>query len=447
MIDRRGLGERLKRQRERRGITLQQISHSTKVPASLFAALEAGDCSRWPAGLYARAYMRAYADAIGLNPDETVEEFVAAFGATVKADGIDEPPSNARTANALRLSFVDESPIELRRPGPSRRAWLPPTSSSDSLIAAIAYVGLNQGVWITVGLILTYFTLGRLISDEPLLYHVYRRLRTRPAALPVVRRPATKSRRSQTRRGPWPDPRLRPCRVSVSPAFGSLCASLVSGSLPRKLVITSADASRLRLVGGLTVRRPSAPKAGARACLAEARRRRAKAGGEEGIRTPGSLSTSTVFKTAALNHSATSPHWAFLTGQSLRQAFKFTTRPRNYEGFVLLTDGAVRSDDDGKARLVAIARRGGVLNQPHVIREDISGDRTSRVLIARVLVVHPEAHSRVDGYVGESDLIPIGRHRLKRDGGEGAPAGMRVSRAGALGASQRRGREIASPRR
>src|SRR5688572_17511544 len=30
-------------------------------------------------------------------------------------------------------------------------------------------------------------------------------------------------------------------------------------------------------------------------------------GGEEGIRTPGSLPTSTVFKTAALNHSATSP--------------------------------------------------------------------------------------------------------------------------------------------
>ena len=40
---------------------------------------------------------------------------------------------------------------------------------------------------------------------------------------------------------------------------------------------------------------------------AVARRRRAKAGGEEGIRTPGSLSASTVFKTAALNHSAISP--------------------------------------------------------------------------------------------------------------------------------------------
>ena len=81
--DRRGLGERLKRQRERRGVTLQQISHSSKVPASLFAALEAGDCSRWPAGLYARAYIRAYADAMGLNPDETVEEFVAAYSARI----------------------------------------------------------------------------------------------------------------------------------------------------------------------------------------------------------------------------------------------------------------------------------------------------------------------------------------------------------------------------
>ena len=38
-----------------------------------------------------------------------------------------------------------------------------------------------------------------------------------------------------------------------------------------------------------------------------AKRALAKVGGEEGIRTPGGLSTSTVFKTAALNHSATSP--------------------------------------------------------------------------------------------------------------------------------------------
>ena len=180
VTDRRSLGERLKRQRERRGVTLKQISQSSKVPASLFAGLEAGDCSRWPAGLYARAYVRTYAEAIGLSPDETVEEFVAAYGAAVKADGADAPPTGARTAS-LRLSLVEESPIEFD--GLGRRAAL---AAADlligSLITAIVSVGLGQGVWITVALILGYFTLGRLISDEPLLYHVYRRLRTRPAA-------------------------------------------------------------------------------------------------------------------------------------------------------------------------------------------------------------------------------------------------------------------------
>ena len=50
VTDRRGFGERLKRQRERAGVTLEAISRSTKVPVALFAGLEAGDCSRWPAG-------------------------------------------------------------------------------------------------------------------------------------------------------------------------------------------------------------------------------------------------------------------------------------------------------------------------------------------------------------------------------------------------------------
>jgi transcriptional regulator with XRE-family HTH domain len=187
--DRRALGERLKRQRERQRITLQQISQNSKVPASLFAGLEAGDCSRWPAGLYARAYVRAYADAIGLNADDTVEEFVAAFGSAIKAEGKNPPQANARTASTLRLSLVEESPVELE--GLGRRAALAATELViGSLIAAIAAVGLGQGVWVTAALILGYFTLGRVISDEPLLYHVYRRLRTRPAAPPLTEQPS-----------------------------------------------------------------------------------------------------------------------------------------------------------------------------------------------------------------------------------------------------------------
>jgi len=178
--DRRGLGERLKRLRERSGVTLQQISQNTKVPASLFAGLEKGDCSRWPAGLYARAYIRAYAEAIGVNAEETVEEFVAAFGPVIKSDGVDAPASMSRTPNTLRLSLVEDSPVELE--GIGRRTALAATDLTiGALIAAVASVGLGQGVWVTVALVLAYFGIGRVISDEPMLYHFYRRLRTRPA--------------------------------------------------------------------------------------------------------------------------------------------------------------------------------------------------------------------------------------------------------------------------
>src|SRR5688572_23775934 len=70
---------RLKAVRERRGITLAAIAESTKVSASLFAAMERGDLSRWPNGIYRRAFFRSFAVAIGLPPDSTLQEFLQHF--------------------------------------------------------------------------------------------------------------------------------------------------------------------------------------------------------------------------------------------------------------------------------------------------------------------------------------------------------------------------------
>jgi transcriptional regulator with XRE-family HTH domain len=188
--DRRGLGARLKRQRERTGVSLQKIAESSKVSASLFAGLEAGDCSRWPSGLYARAYVRAYAEAIGLNADDIVEEFAGAYEMAAKPAAVEGPPASAtRTLNPLRLALVDESPIELE--GLSRRAGLAAVDILIGfLIAAVATVGLGQGVWVSVALIVGYFGVGRLISDDPLLYHLYRRLRVRSTAPEAAAEPA-----------------------------------------------------------------------------------------------------------------------------------------------------------------------------------------------------------------------------------------------------------------
>jgi transcriptional regulator with XRE-family HTH domain len=78
-MSRDAFGPNLRRIRLQRGITLQHISSSTKIPVELLAGLESNNFDAWPAGIYARAYIRQYAYAIGVDPDSTVDEFCRWF--------------------------------------------------------------------------------------------------------------------------------------------------------------------------------------------------------------------------------------------------------------------------------------------------------------------------------------------------------------------------------
>jgi transcriptional regulator with XRE-family HTH domain len=66
------LGTWLRRERERRGVTLIEISEQTKLSVPLLQGLEADDLSRWPGGIFRRAFARSYATAIGVDPDLVV---------------------------------------------------------------------------------------------------------------------------------------------------------------------------------------------------------------------------------------------------------------------------------------------------------------------------------------------------------------------------------------
>jgi transcriptional regulator with XRE-family HTH domain len=69
-------GARLRQRREDQNIALVTIAEQTKIKASLLEALERDDVSHWPSGIFRRAYVRAYAQAIGLHPDVVVREFL-----------------------------------------------------------------------------------------------------------------------------------------------------------------------------------------------------------------------------------------------------------------------------------------------------------------------------------------------------------------------------------
>jgi cytoskeletal protein RodZ len=65
--DRDGLGQLLRRARERRGLTLEQISNETKIPRRHLEALERDNLAVVPCGFYQRAEVRAYARAVNLD--------------------------------------------------------------------------------------------------------------------------------------------------------------------------------------------------------------------------------------------------------------------------------------------------------------------------------------------------------------------------------------------
>jgi transcriptional regulator with XRE-family HTH domain len=79
MSAREAFGPNLRRIRIQRGVSLEFIADATKVSVDLWKALERNDFSRGPSGIYARAYLRSYAEAIGADPDTTVDDFCRWF--------------------------------------------------------------------------------------------------------------------------------------------------------------------------------------------------------------------------------------------------------------------------------------------------------------------------------------------------------------------------------
>lgn len=72
-------GPNLRRIREQRGISLEHLADRTNVDVELWEAMERNDFSRWPAGIFARAFIREYARAIGIDAESTVDEFCRYF--------------------------------------------------------------------------------------------------------------------------------------------------------------------------------------------------------------------------------------------------------------------------------------------------------------------------------------------------------------------------------
>jgi transcriptional regulator with XRE-family HTH domain len=166
------LGAWLRRERERAGVTLETIATRTKVARTLLEALERNDVSRWPNGIFRRAFVRGYAKQVGLEPDYVVALFVRAFPEEPASASASPALDHRTTGRVVAASRADSSMRLTLAPEVSRwqEALARLGAATTDLMAPITLAlpsGLLGGLslfWLVLAVVaVLYLTVGTLV--------------------------------------------------------------------------------------------------------------------------------------------------------------------------------------------------------------------------------------------------------------------------------------------
>jgi cytoskeleton protein RodZ len=116
-----GFGEELRRERQIRGISLEEISSATKISVRLLSALERGDVKQLPAPAFTRGFIRAYSTHLGIDADEKVNAYLSDLTGEPHAD------------------------VASKRPRPRSRFWRGRRGNAGMMVAFVAGVLLVLG--------------------------------------------------------------------------------------------------------------------------------------------------------------------------------------------------------------------------------------------------------------------------------------------------------------
>jgi len=127
-----GLGERLRREREMRGITLDEIAKATKIGSRSLRALEDEDFGKLPGGIFNKGFVRAYARYLGLNEEDAVADYMAAAGE------LGDPALDPQRLKRLEATWNPS--VRSNDAAPLRLPWT-------TIIILLVLLGLIFAIW------------------------------------------------------------------------------------------------------------------------------------------------------------------------------------------------------------------------------------------------------------------------------------------------------------
>jgi len=112
-------GDKFRKERERQGIKLEDVSNSTKISSRMLRAIEDEHFDQLPGGVFNRGFIRAYAKNLGLDEEEAVAGYMAAMnqpgGPPLAAE------KSAAQSGTKQAGAKQQGPIERRAGPPGRR--------------------------------------------------------------------------------------------------------------------------------------------------------------------------------------------------------------------------------------------------------------------------------------------------------------------------------------
>lgn len=107
------VGEALRKERERQRLTIQDVEDGTSIRAAYIEAIENGEYGKMPGRVYAKGFVKNYANFLQLNGDEFVKKFMEEVSPAVEPvkaeEVVSESKSKSFSISGRRLEEVSNN--------------------------------------------------------------------------------------------------------------------------------------------------------------------------------------------------------------------------------------------------------------------------------------------------------------------------------------------------
>ena len=111
-----GIGEQLRKAREAKGLSISDIEKATKIQSRYLEAIENNDFDKLPGDFYVRAFIRQYAQIVGLDGKELLSQYQGEVANEVTSE-VSQP---AASSPAQKVHEEEAAPVEPAENKPAR---------------------------------------------------------------------------------------------------------------------------------------------------------------------------------------------------------------------------------------------------------------------------------------------------------------------------------------